>query len=149
MKIISLHQYWASLMAHGFKKIETRSWSTSYRGWLAIHAAKTKAWRDEYKGSYAEKMLSSVGYKTFDDLPFGAIVCIVNLTDCESTNVLNLPSGLLSSQEKLFGDYSANRFGWQTKDCFRLTEPIPFRGQQGMWKLHESIVSEIRLRCKT
>lgn len=48
MKLISLWEPWASLMAIGAKKIETRSWATSYRGWLAIHAAKrwTAAERD-------------------------------------------------------------------------------------------------------
>ncbi len=40
MKAISLHQPWASLVATGVKTIETRSWSTKYRGPLAIHAAK-------------------------------------------------------------------------------------------------------------
>lgn len=41
MKALSLWQPWASLVAIGAKTIETRSWSTSYRGPLAIHAAKT------------------------------------------------------------------------------------------------------------
>jgi activating signal cointegrator 1 len=39
MKALSLWQPWASLVALGVKTIETRSWSTSYRGPLAIHAA--------------------------------------------------------------------------------------------------------------
>lgn len=38
MKALTLHQPWASLVALGVKRIETRSWSTSYRGALAIHA---------------------------------------------------------------------------------------------------------------
>lgn len=38
MKAISLTQPWASLIALGYKRIETRSWSTTYRGPLAIHA---------------------------------------------------------------------------------------------------------------
>jgi len=38
MKAITLWQPWASLIALGEKTIETRSWSTKYRGPLAIHA---------------------------------------------------------------------------------------------------------------
>lgn len=38
MKAITLHQPWASLVAEGVKTIETRSWSTKYRGPLVIHA---------------------------------------------------------------------------------------------------------------
>lgn len=41
MRAISLWQPWASAIALGSKRIETRSWSTSYRGPLAIHAAKS------------------------------------------------------------------------------------------------------------
>lgn len=40
MKAITLWQLWASLLACGAKKYETRSWATSYRGPIAIHAAK-------------------------------------------------------------------------------------------------------------
>lgn len=40
MRAISLWQPWASLVVLGAKKIETRHWSTNYRGPLLIHAAK-------------------------------------------------------------------------------------------------------------
>lgn len=43
MKLISLTQPWAALVAHGFKRFETRGWSTDYRGPLAIHATKGPA----------------------------------------------------------------------------------------------------------
>jgi len=42
MKALTLWQPWASLIAVGAKRIETRSWSTKYRGPLAIHAAARK-----------------------------------------------------------------------------------------------------------
>lgn len=38
MRGLTLHQPWASLVGLGVKTIETRSWSTAYRGPLAIHA---------------------------------------------------------------------------------------------------------------
>ncbi len=41
MKALTLWQPWATLVAIGAKRVETRSWSTSYRGPLAIHAATT------------------------------------------------------------------------------------------------------------
>lgn len=42
MKALTLHEPWASLVAHGYKAIETRSWRTRYRGPLAIHASKRR-----------------------------------------------------------------------------------------------------------
>lgn len=38
---LSLHQPYASFMAGGWKTAETRSWSTGYTGWVALHAAST------------------------------------------------------------------------------------------------------------
>lgn len=40
MKALTIRQPWASLIAAGVKTIETRSWSTRYRGPLAIHAGR-------------------------------------------------------------------------------------------------------------
>lgn len=39
MPVLTLWQPWASLIALGAKTIETRGWSTSHRGRIAIHAA--------------------------------------------------------------------------------------------------------------
>jgi hypothetical protein len=41
MKALTLWQPWASLVAFGEKRVETRCWTTKYRGDIAIHAAKT------------------------------------------------------------------------------------------------------------
>lgn len=47
MKMITVRQPWASLIANGSKRIETRGYSTPYRGPIIIHAAKsTRTWRD-------------------------------------------------------------------------------------------------------
>lgn len=42
MKALTIWQPWASLWACGAKGFETRSWATSYRGPIAIHAAALK-----------------------------------------------------------------------------------------------------------
>ena len=63
MKALTLHQPWASLIAIGAKKIETRSWATSYRGPLAIHAAVRKPDMNEHgeEGPFGE-----IGYAEGD-----------------------------------------------------------------------------------
>ena len=42
MKVLSLIEPWATLIKEGKKVIETRSWKTSYRGELYIHASSKK-----------------------------------------------------------------------------------------------------------
>ena len=38
MKVLTLKQPWATLVAEGIKKYEFRSWKTNYRGKILIHA---------------------------------------------------------------------------------------------------------------
>ena len=40
MKVITLKQPWATLVAEGLKKYEFRSWKFNYRGEILIHAGK-------------------------------------------------------------------------------------------------------------
>ena len=40
MKALSMRQPWAWLITNGYKDIENRSWNTSYRGLVLIHAGK-------------------------------------------------------------------------------------------------------------
>lgn len=47
MRALTIRQPWATLIARGAKTIETRSWSTKYRGPLAIHAGQSpRTWRE-------------------------------------------------------------------------------------------------------
>lgn len=41
-RALSVHPLWADLIAAGIKPIENRSWPTSYRGWIAIHATRPR-----------------------------------------------------------------------------------------------------------
>lgn len=94
MKAITLTQPWATLVAIGVKKIETRSWATAYRGPLAIHAAKGLSaigGKQGYLGlcktmPFWEALygVSLVRNETADrdlmTLPFGAVVATCQLT---------------------------------------------------------------------
>jgi hypothetical protein len=48
MKALSIKQPWASLIAHGIKDIENRTWKTHFRGKVYIHASGKIA--DFFKG---------------------------------------------------------------------------------------------------
>lgn len=43
MKAISIQQPWAWAVVNGFKPIENRDWSTTYRGEVLIHAGRADA----------------------------------------------------------------------------------------------------------
>ncbi len=153
MKGLTLTQPWASLVAIGAKKIETRSWSTSYRGLVAIHAAKSfPKWAREM--CLESPILDTLAdYIAWDGhapptiyLPTGAIVAVATLVACESTEWLRLnPTihGRLTDQEREFGDYAANRYGFVLFNVRRLPDPIPYRGTLGLWNVPPNIIRHI------
>lgn len=132
MKAISLWQPWASAIALGLKRIETRSWSTSYRGPLAIHAAKR--WQsDQREFAAAEAALDRLPNR----LPLGAIVATAELVDVKRSEELETE---VSAVERLYGDYSPGRFGWVLDNIKPLDEPVPFKGSQGFFFVPDSLV---------
>jgi len=134
MKAISLWQPWASAIPIGHKRIETRGWSTNYRGLLAIHAAKR--WTKEQREFAAvERALGRLPQR----LPLGAIIAVVTVEEC-------LPTWQLRDRvhpiEKLYGDYGDGRFGWLLKNIVALPEPIPFAGAQGFFNVPDELFPE-------
>ena len=71
MKVLTLKQPWASLVANGYKIYEFRTWKTKYRGEILIHAGcgVDKEWLEKVK-DYG---------LTF---PKKKILCKVVLEDC-------------------------------------------------------------------
>lgn len=138
MRALSLWQPWGTLIALGEKTIETRRWQTPHRGLLAIHAAKTgKRWqRDLTDDLEFAAALRPHGYRTFGDLPTGAIVAVVNLVGCRPTYVDGRPSRLsppVTTPEYAFGDFSEGRWMWKLDLVLRLPEPAPCVGRQGLF----------------
>lgn len=158
---ITVLQPWASLIAYGTKRFETRSWETSYRGLLAVHAGKKPAGKtiDEMfpriEGVSSAEMVF-VGavndYAGFlEDLPLGAVVAVAELEGCykitEERGRVHIyiggkePPGSAApdfyhptGNELLFGDWTPGRYAWRLENLQMLPEPIPARGAQGLWK---------------
>lgn len=127
IKAITLWQPYASLIALGEKKYETRSWKTNYRGWLAIHAAKRKP----VPVGEAGHILAEAGYGDWDQLPRGAVLAVARLTRVFTTNNRDWVFSL-NDLELAFGNYRIDRYAWRLEDV----TPIgtrPARGYQGLW----------------
>ena len=105
MKAISLHQPWASWIAQGKKTIETRFWSTNYRGDLIIASTKKPVYRN---------------------LPLGKALCIVNVVNCRQMR--------LEDETKALCKFAHNLWAWELKDI-RPIEPFPVKGSQGFYEV--------------
>lgn len=135
VKAISLWQPWASAIAYGAKLVETRSWKTTHRGLLLIHAARSKDGRD-WDGAIRPYLS---GVPEYSELPFGAIVAVAELVTCLPTTSLRSD---LSDRELALGDYSAGRYGWILRKVRRI-EPIPYKGKQGLFEVPHDVVKAI------
>ena len=91
MKAITVKQPWASLIVHGIKDIENRTWRTNFRGRVLNHVAGSR--RKKFKIDLTDdqmKFAFPVVAKEcmFGNFPFGAIIGSVEIMDC----VVNHPS---------------------------------------------------------
>lgn len=146
MKAVSLIQPWASLIAAGEKRIETRSWPTHYRGPLAIHASKgfPEACRELCNEEpFRTALMAAFGdgrWVQVDSLPLGSIVAVCNLTKVLRTSDL---VGKIPPQEREFGDYRGERFGWLLSNVVAVDPPIVIRGNRSLWDVPADIACHL------
>lgn len=152
MKCISLWQPWATLIIIGAKHYETRSWWTSYRGPLLIHASK-KLDEDSLSLCLDEPFRSALvaaGIQKIGDLPRGFILGQVQLADCLRSNgrlgrgdPYILQGGTqIGYPEQDFGDFSVGRFAFHLTNFKRFQTPIPLRAFQGIFNVPDELVAE-------
>lgn len=111
MKAITVRNPWAWAIVHGTKRIENRSWTTAYRGPLAIHAGMAN-WSDD-DHEFVRHLCPSLP----DDLYGGAIIGTVDLVDV-----------VTASRSPWF----SGPFGWVLANP-RPCEPYAVGGKLGLW----------------
>jgi activating signal cointegrator 1 len=148
VRALSLLQPWASLMAFGEKRVETRGWETQYRGWLAI--AASKAWkRDDIEMAMTDPDFvwawGQHNVTSLKQLPLGAIVCIGHLVDCVRTEYFDTDDARWCAQrESVFGNYRAGRHAFIFDHMIAVPEPVPVKGSLQVYTLP----SATELRCR-
>lgn len=156
MKALTLTQPWATAVALGSKRVETRSWKTSYRGQIAIHAAKGYSpYELIHQSCYWNwaGALWGTGYRMGRNppldqvIPFGAIVAVATLADCRPATSFTVgeldtprqsegePGELYKWTERQLGDFSPGRFGFVLVDVTPLAKPVVARGMLNLWNV--------------
>lgn len=163
MKVISIQQPFASLVALGCKSIETRSrdFSGGYRGPLAIHASK--GFPREYREFCFGRNDISYGlfhfahYYSVNSFPLGEILAVCDLIDCVYIRDTSQCRAIVAkhlaanphagdwtrfmlhggehdiTQEIRFGDYTPGRYMYLLSNVVALPQPIPAKGSLGLW----------------
>lgn len=148
MKALTLWQPWASLVATGHKEIETRSWSTKFRGEIAIHSAAKlppkwlgasrhyRPFRDELADALnVRRDCDDRGGMHVDSavnaLPFGSVLCIARLVAVEEITADVRQA--ITDKELIFGNYEDGRYAWFFEMGEVFDEPIPAKGNRMLW----------------
>lgn len=128
MRVLSLREPWASLVAQGQKRVETRSWRTPYRGELFIHAGLRKI---DVASPEIQLLLT---FLTDATPQYGLILCRCVLTGCVPMDDAFLASIRQNPREHACGVYAPGRYAWLLEDIRPLDRPIPAKGRLGIWR---------------
>jgi len=137
MKALSIQQPWAWFIIRGYKNIENRTWATTYRGPLLIHASKTL---DED----AEDYLISILFNEIDD---GSDIYTEYLKAKKWNELLS--GGIIGSVNlyKITSNYDNNSpwffgpIGWYLRDP-KPIKFIPYRGMPGIFNIPDKLIVE-------
>lgn len=119
MKVLTVRQPWASLIIGGHKDIENRSWTTHYRGPLAIHAGQAT---DQGGLRACRELLPEV-------LPHGSVLGIVDLVD------------VVTDSRSRWAE--PGLYHWVLKNPRTLGKPIPVAGKLGLWTPSPSLAMSL------
>lgn len=115
IRALSVRRPFADLLVDGVKPVENRSWTTSYRGLLVIHAGQRWEKRGQLlaaeQGTWVERATYATGY----------------LGTVELVNV-HLDAGCCAP----WGE-SGTGYHWVVKDPRRFETPIPGNGRLGLY----------------
>lgn len=135
MKALTVRQPWCWAIAMGHKNIENRSWTTTHRGPLAIHAAAR--WDDHATDALRAitRTLKRLGLpypRTLaEDQPYsglGKVMAVVDLDD--------ICTAQLDGETCECGPWAQPRQAhWQLRNVRRLTKPIPAKGRLSLWDI--------------
>ena len=121
MKVITLKQPWASLVAYGYKKYEFRSWKLKFRGDIIIHAGL---------GIDKDAMEKFKNLKL--DYPSKKLMAIVHIDDCIPLDD-NISKAINKENPLVYGNKIRTGYAWKLSNVRLLDIPDAISGKQGIW----------------
>lgn len=124
MKVITIKQPWATLIAKGYKEYEFRTWKTKYRGDILIHAGK----------KVDKEALNRFKYLNLE-YPVGKIIAQATITDCiyvheEFAQKLYQKNPVI--YKELISKDNWNEYGFKLENVKEIN-PITINGKLSLW----------------
>ncbi len=126
-RALSIRQPFAWAVVANVKKTENRTWSTDYRGTIAIHASTSPTIVNAFRKD------SGCEYFSGEHLPFGAIIGLA-----EIVNVA------LYGPDQEDDPFACGPYCWTMAHGRFLEKPIPLKGKLNLFKLDSTTVSQLK-----
>lgn len=126
MRALTIRQPWAAAITFADKRVENRTWPTSYRGPVLIHAGKTV---DRRSGPMAAAVVRGL------QLELGAVLAVARVVDCHDSADEKTPCTPWSA---------TGQFHHVLDEVTALPLPIPWRGAQGLWVPPSDLMDRVR-----
>ena len=126
MKALTIKQPWATLIVEGLKKYEFRSWKTSYRGKVLIHAGQG---------------IDKEALKRFEHLnleyPSKRIIGEVTIEDCLPLNK-ELNERITNENKLVYGTKDRKGYAWKLTNAKKIQSDKEVKGQLGLWNIKDT-----------
>ena len=127
MKALTIKQPWVHAILHEGKDIENRTWTRTFRGWLAIHASGQL-----FRNATFPRGVRVPDLKTLQRSAICGVARVVDMVPKSRSKWFYRPD-----------DGSIN-FGWVLADVTALKKPIPCSGRLLLWDVPPDIFREIQ-----
>lgn len=117
LRVLSVRQPWASLIASGRKSIELRSWRTAYRGPVLIISGG-RPWNGDHG---------------FELGPMGVAICVVDLVDCRDVTLADSDAACITPPS-----------GYDVALVLANPRPVqlaPVKGKLGLYRADPTLLS--------
>lgn len=158
---------WAIVANGGWKSVENRTWSTAYRGPLALHASSARRGEDYFINF--ENLIDTIDpaiFKEIDDprinrqnqvFRYGCILGVVDLVDViawkASKSGPSFRDACFAAGHRAW--YESRRteprhwadgesgYCWLLGDVVQFAQPIPAKGALNLWKLQPDLAAKV------
>lgn len=139
MKALTICQPYAHLIMSGAKRVENRTWPTSHRGLIYIHAGKSRLWLEL---DNSESLIDSSYGIPVADMAFGAVVAVAKLIDC--VKFVDIEVGDYNKKYPWLYDHQHASGPWcWILDAVAPVGPWPWRGAQGLFEIDEKDLDRV------
>jgi len=158
LRVLTIRQPWAHMVAHCGKTTENRPNPTHFRGLIAIHAGAYSrwdrngetdprcrlAWRQWARTLPPLNLVKGAPHRDSIHIAFGAVIAVAEITGCHLW-----ADGENCTRDELCSQWAVpHAYHWQLANVRRLREPVPCRGMLGLWRLPSDAVAAVRAQLE-